>query len=264
VSAATIARPTTSVDAHFYDPVTGEPRHWIQKKTGKPGEMRKTTIADARKNNWVAGVTTVLKAADKPALTKWMIEQAVLSVLTAPRRDGEDLDAFIQRVLHDEKQQDAEAQAARDLGTRIHDALEKVATSLPIAPDLEPFTGRTIQKLTELGRVVEVEKIIIGAGYGGKLDCLVEGHDLWVIDFKTTKTLPIKGAWPEHQMQLGAYAAALGNTGDKRVRCANIYVSTTAPGEIAFWEVEKWQEAFIEGFLPLFRFWQWMNDYKIA
>jgi hypothetical protein len=226
--------------------------------------MRATHKGDAKKNGWVPSVTHVTKASNKPQLNDYKTEQAVLAVMTTPRHDGEALDAFIKRVLHIEKQQEQHAKAAREKGKRIHEAIQLTSTGKPFDPDLEQFVGPAVRKLTELGRVIQTEKVIIGAGYGGTMDCLVEGHDLWVIDYKTSENLPTKGAWPEHQMQLGAYAAAIGNTGDKHVRCANIYVSTTAPGEIAFWEVENWQEAFTEGFMPLFKFWQWMNDYNIS
>ncbi len=81
----------------------------IGKTTGRP---RPVTIRDARENDWVPGVSTVLKALAAPGLEAWKQEQMALVLLTAPRREGEAIDAFVHRVLHEERQQDAEAAQA--------------------------------------------------------------------------------------------------------------------------------------------------------
>ena len=66
-------------------------------------------------------VTTVLSVLAKPALTTWMVEQGILAALTLPRMDDEAEADFIARIREDGK---AQAKAAAEEGTRIHDALE--------------------------------------------------------------------------------------------------------------------------------------------
>src|ERR1700679_184706 len=98
-----------SESAHWYGK-DGTPQHTIMgKTTGKP---RPTTIADARKNDWLPSVSSVLKCLHKPALERWKIGQSVLACMTAVRNPGEELDAFIDRVLNVEEQQHQEANAA--------------------------------------------------------------------------------------------------------------------------------------------------------
>src|SRR5512139_1672294 len=108
----TIARTTTPDSSHWYT-TDGDPMYEvIAKSTGLP---RNTTLADARKLNLLPSVTTILKILHKQALVNWLIEQAVLAAMTTPRLPGEQDDAFIERVLHTERVQDQEAEAARDL-----------------------------------------------------------------------------------------------------------------------------------------------------
>src|SRR4026207_2033828 len=91
---------------HWYDPIAGEPRHFIQKKDGSG--TRPSTIADARKNNWLPSVTTVLKVLAKPALTEWLCRNAATAALTTPRIDGEALDAFLERIMRKDATDEAE------------------------------------------------------------------------------------------------------------------------------------------------------------
>lgn len=257
---ATIARPKQDISAHWYHPVTGYPCHWVPKAKGD-GD-RPTTIRDARRLGLLPSVTNILKVANKPALTQWQIEMAVLAVLTAPRHDQEPLDTFIKRVLHDERQQDQVSQQARELGSDIHAEIEsRLNGGLPNS-ELDPYVVPAINKALELGQVVISEKVVVGDGYAGKLDLAVQGHDIWILDFKSTSSLPKGKAWPEASMQLSAYAKAFGNTGDIRIRCGNIYISTKEPGEIAFFETEDWPTVFEQGFKPLLAYWQWLNDYR--
>ena len=99
--------------------------------------MKSPTLADARKLNLVPGVSTILKVLAKPELTNWLIEQAVLSVMTSPRLAGEEPDAFIKRVLGEDKQA-GEAAKARDLGTDIHNELERLMSAPSPKPACDP------------------------------------------------------------------------------------------------------------------------------
>lgn len=257
---ATAARPSIDHEAHYYTRA-GQPMHRVKKKTG-PGD-RPTRIDDARKLDLLPSVTTKLKALNRPQLVNYRIEQACLAVLTAPRTDQEPLDEFVHRVLHEEKQQDEERNAAAQLGSRIHAEIDFRLTAKEIGePDLDVYVMPVLAQINYLGRVVWTEKVVVAEDYAGRFDCLVEGNDLWLLDFKTCKTMPDKFPWWEHGLQLSAYAAALGNTGDKRLRCANLYISTVLPGESRFFEVENWPDKFQRGFQPISKYWNFANNFR--
>lgn len=263
----TIARPTSRLDSHWYTK-DAQACYELPKKDGSG--MKVPTLADARKLNLLPSVTTILKIMAKPELQKWIVEQAVLSVLTTPRNEGEQLDAFIQRVLHDEKIQDQEAQAARDKGVAIHDAMERYFTGQDVPEELRPWIMPAAEAVGKYGEVVAAEKILVGKGFAGKTD-LIQKAPLfwWVWDFKTSKKLPDpkKGAWKEHRLQLAAYANAFLRTIDTGlipegtpIRTANCYISTTEQGQFVICENGPWSFDW-EAFEHLLRVWQWDNQY---
>lgn len=260
----TIAKVTESKNAHWYT-VLGEPTHTvIAKGNGLP---RPTTLADARKMNLLPSVTTIIDGVlRKPALEAWKIEQGVLACLTSPRLDGEAIDAFVERVLHTERVQEQESQIARDRGIEIHSALEGYYQGHGIPEEMKPWVKPVLGMLVTYGELVATEKILVGPGYAGKTDLILEAPDCWwLFDFKSTKKLPNKGPWPEHKLQLCAYARAyFGMTlDDKPIRTANAYVSTVDMGEFIICEHEEpWRDTYNEGFEPVLRFWRWANNYQ--
>lgn len=252
----TAAKPTTSESAHWYSK-DGQPCHFVEKKDGIGS--RRSTLADARKNLWLPSVTTVLGILDKPALTNWKIEQAVLAVITTPRQPGEADDAFIQRVLHTEKQQDQEGQKARDLGTEIHDAIEQ-ALSGTLIPAMQQYVDPVLAECAKFGEVKATEQIVIGEGYAGKMDASFYAPGcLTIVDFKTTSKPPKKekGSWSEHRLQLSAYAKA---HPPQRIQTANIYISTKEPGLVVPIINPPWEEDY-PAFEALLTAWKWMNNY---
>lgn len=245
---------------HYYDS-TGQPRHFVEKKDGSG--TRPSTIADARKNGWLPSVTTITKTLAAPALTRWLVDNAVNAALTTPRLEGEDLDTFKTRILS----VDAEEQAkqARDRGTLIHDALELYLGGQPdrVAPDLLPWLEPAAKYVLGLGKVIATELVLVGNGYAGKTDAIVEcGSYELILDWKTTGTMPKKESWPEHQIQLAAYAAARQGISERVTRTANVYISTKEQGTFVFLENTSWYATYQDAFDPLFRVWQWMNDYS--
>ncbi len=208
------------------------------------------------------GVSTVLKALAAPGLEAWKQEQMALVLLTAPRREGEAIDAFVHRVLHEERQQDAEAAQARELGTRVHAAIEAALNKLPYDRDLEAYVEPAIDKVFSTGKVICTERIVVGDGYAGKLDAMTEGIATTIWDFKTARTLPTKSSWPEAKLQLSAYAKAICKTDNLSLMTANLYVSTTKPGELFLDVHGDWPATYEHGFKPLLAVWQWLNDYR--
>lgn len=264
----TAARPQISGGSSHWYTLDGQAHHEVAKKDGKG--MRPTNLADARKLNLVPSVTTILRILDKPALNAWKVEQAVLAIVTAKRKDGETDDAFVDRVLHQEKQQEQEAQIARDKGTEIHDAIEAYFAGLEVPEAMDPWIRPVLDRLMEFGQKASSEVILVGDDYAGQTDLLQDCGEWWRIwDFKGTKNLPdpAKGAWLEHQLQLSAYGWALKNklrrAGQvKPILVGNIYISSITPGQYVICEHENWEETYTEGFAPLVRHWQFVNKYR--
>ena len=260
----TIANVKQAEASHWYYP-DSRPCYEVPYADPSKG-MRPTTLRDAKKLGLIPSVTTVLRVLDKPALTSWKIEQAVLAVLTTPKLADEPLDAFIKRVLTTDKEQDAEAAKARELGTRIHDAIELglnggVFDNVKDEKELSPFVIPALAACNELGNVLATEKIMVGEGYAGRIDAILDGNEITVVDFKTTKTLP-KESWTEHLLQLSAYAKSFGNSGDKKINTVNIYISSIEAGKIVVCQNPDWQETFERGFKPLLNYWQFANNFN--
>lgn len=261
----TIARPTSRNNARWYSQ-TGEPCfEIIGKTTGKP---RPVNIKDAREKNLVPSVTTILNILAKPELQNWLIEQAVLAVVTTPRQPGEADDAFIHRVLHVEKVQDQEAAGARDKGSAIHDAMEAYFTGQDVSPDMRPWIEPAAKVICSYGKLVCCEKVLVGHGYAGRTDLILDCDDCWWIwDWKSTRSLPTKGAWNDHKLQAAAYAGAylhmLERAGaKKKIRTGNCYISTVEQGKFVIAEHEgDWEQTYTKAWLPLVEVWKYLNNY---
>lgn len=284
----TAARPTIDRACHWYSR-TGEPVFEVPCKS-RPGETRPADLRDARKLGLLPSVTTLLKLLHKPDLQSWIVEQACLAVLTSPRSDGEELDAFVRRVLQDEKHQDQERDAAADLGKRIHAALAHMLTGLvDESPGTKVLTWNEHETVAEYIRpvlaflldrkVIACEQVVVGRGYAGTVDLetarqeqvkALEGMtirlcdnyvDLW--DFKSCKRIPDK-SYPEHRLQLAAYAEAIeqGASGTCVCDTYNVYISTTEPGQFKVIRNPNWVRDFADGFSPILQYWQWLVQWE--
>lgn len=256
--------------SHWYYP-DGKSCYELPKKDGKG--MKSPTLADARKLNLYPGVSTILRVLHKEALVNWMVEQAVLAVLTTPRIDKETDDAFTKRVLSTERVQDQEMQAARDRGSEMHDSIELLAKGEPVSKDILPWIEPAFIEATKGMKIVGTEVTFAGPGYGGRIDLIASREkELWILDWKTTKKLPDKGAWKDHKLQLSAYAFATQRQILKqekavaRIRTGNVYISTVEQGKFVICEHEdtpedNWIITYDRGFFPLLTHWRWTNNY---
>lgn len=252
----TLARPYSEQASHYYWP-SGEPAYEVENKS--VGGMRPTTVRDARKLGLLPSVTTILSTLRKSGLELWKIENACLAVLTTPRQVGEELDAFVKRVLHTERVQDEESRKARELGTAVHDSMERLFRGDSTTPHIEwVWDAYYAIRKPEAHRLTEF--VTVGDGYAGKVDLgqtFDDRIEIW--DFKTCKEIPDK-PWPEHVLQLSAYAAALARTTDKPILTANCYISTTQKGQFKIHRHEQdWCETYENGFKPLVQHWCWAN-----
>lgn len=277
---STAANVRSEESSHWYTS-DGKPCYELPKKDGSG--MKVPTLADARKLNLLPGVSTILRVLHKEALVVWRLEQAVLAVLTSPRIDipqfdgeGREIgtrqetdDEFTKRVLSTERVQDQESQIARDRGTEIHDGLEMLCKNQPVSPELLPWISPAFDAIKNKGSFVATEMHIAGNGYGGRIDLLQQApNSLWIWDWKTSKKLPEKGAYPEHRLQLAAYARAVEwmmftKTGKTfTINTGNVYISTINQGEFVVCEHDEWKTTYDLGFAPLITHWQWANNYR--
>lgn len=263
---AVIARapvPTTgrsSEGGHWYTR-DGKPAYEIPSRSGA---MRPVTLRDARALNLVPSVSTIIGMEAKPALTNWMVDQALLAALTLPRAPNEDDTAFMARAKEDSKEQ---ARRAADRGTRIHAMVQGHFEGAPCdaeeAPFVFPVRDWLAQRFGTLEWLAE-QSFAHSLGFGGKSDLIC--HAGIVVDFKCKDFGPEKDAddlaYPEHVTQLAAYAQGFGY---KRSDCLNIFISTRIPGLIRVreWDADEIEHGW-EAFRCLLRLWQIRRNYESA
>jgi len=104
---------------HWYA-ADGSPAY-TQPNKSKPGEVRGTTLRDAKKLGLVPSVTGILNMAAKPQLERWKLNQLMMAALTLPAIDGESVRDYEARLWKDSNEQ---SNSARDKGTEIHGYIE--------------------------------------------------------------------------------------------------------------------------------------------
>ena len=219
---------------HWYA-LDGTPRYTI---IGANGKERPTTVRDARKLGLVPSVTTILKLAAAPNLVKWMKEQVAKAAYSERPREGESEADYMARIL---PLAEEVARKARDKGTEIHGAIEKLDRHGPYSAHVDAAMGAVSEWAGMMDWDSE-RSFASPLGYGGKLDLSAPG---FVCDFKTTdKPLSDLKTWPDHRRQLAAYRMGLDMPD---ARCAICYVSSVVPDsrliELDSEELEQgWEE----------------------
>lgn len=252
--------PLAKESGHWYTK-DGSPCYEVPCKS-RPGEMRATTVKDARALNLVPSVSGIVRLIAKPGLERWKLNQMLHAALTLPRLAGEQEDAFAERVITDSEEQ---SRKAREKGTAIHGAIERAMRDGYTTPEMYPFTHAAFQAMEQCGinSTGKPEHSFASKfGYGGKVDLFSDTH---VIDFKT------KGAWmdadekrglayDEHAMQLVAYARGLDLP---KARLINIFIDTDNPGHYFAheWLAEK-HEHYWQRFLALLTYWKLTNGFS--
>lgn len=223
------SRPAQSIDAGHYYTRAGTPAYEQQTAAGG---VRPTDLRDARKHALVPSVTTVLGVLAKPALTNWLVEQGVMAALTMPRIEGESEAAFLDRIRIDSK---AQAKAAAEEGTKIHDAIECAFKGKHYPHHYQPHVDAVMEELKRLFPTVTdwraEDSFAHALGFGGKVDLHSPSTGI-VIDFKTKDGdfSDGKKLAYDQNIQLAAYNRGLllpPNT------CGNIFASRSHPGRIA-------------------------------
>lgn len=262
---------TPKSSSHWYFP-NGEACHSVPMKSRK-GEMRNTTLGDARKMGLYPSVTNIIGVLAQPQLEAWKIEQGILAALTLPVIEGESVDDRAKRVVRDSMEQVDEA---RKRGHLCHKCIEDYLTTGLWEPHdsveelMRPFKGWVDGNVQN---VVASECTLVGKGYAGRTDLIgyVKGiSGRCILDFKTRK--PSQGklrTYDEDCLQLSAYKMAYnwGNVTktnfEPAVNTLSIIINSQ---EIELPTVHAWsmedQDRYGTAFLNCFNLWKLLKGYN--
>ncbi len=254
-----VLKKDQSQSSHWYR-ADGTPCHRLPRSRGDG--LRPTTLRDARQLQLFPSVTSILGIFSKPQLDKWKMRQVALASMRLDRTDGESDDYFADRIIEEAF---AQVEQAADLGSRIHDALEKHFDGVPVPDDLVTYTAPVLKWQEEKQlEFVEREKVLVNTahGFAGTMDVActyplggtssvssaapdsapasriadpVSRTGMGVVDFKTRKTKPGVAVTPYdgQAMQIAAYGATYwGEENLPRMFGANAFISTTEPGRL--------------------------------
>ena len=158
------------------------------------------------------GVTSVLQVLNKPALIYWAVNQSI-EYLEANLKPGIALDELqIKALLSEAKMAHRKKKdAAADLGTMVHDWIEKYIKGENPTAFVNPIMKNSCDKFLKWEadhkvKFISSERIIYSKklNYAGTFDFLAEiNGKLWIGDIKTSK-----GIWDEFWFQTAAYRQA--------------------------------------------------------
>lgn len=231
----------------------------------QPGQMRKTTLADARKLSLWTSVTNVLSIINKPALNDWRVTQGILAALTLPRNDGEPLDEFASRVATD---MDKESEKARDFGTKIHDAIDRRLLTLKIPDDEDPAVTPYLDSSWKwlLDNIKDVKRTEYYDGFDGvagriDMECVLKDDTRAILDWKTQRVRKTPAFYKEWGYQLGAYGRFAKQAIGIWPRLFSIVINSVEPSQCGVLEWtnpdKQWQM-----FLHAKELWQHDKDYR--
>jgi len=242
--------------------------HWYTKShelvetvQGKQG-MVEPTLRHARQLQLAPGVTTILRMADKPALNVYFVKQAIMAALTLPRKDGEDDDSYVARVIKDSKEA---GRKAAEAGTKIHAEVQHANDDIAI-PSAHAMAVRNYLHMAFGDRKWLSEAVCTSLlGYGTKADLHTE--DGLLLDIKTKDDVdPFEMVtFGDQWEQLAATEQALiGRFGYQPFKVRGIlYVSRTVPTDIVLKEIseQEYQEGW-QRFKLLLAYWQVSKRYR--
>lgn len=227
-------------------------------------------LREARKVGAVPSPTTILSMIKGEGLLRYFQRQAWEAAVTTPRSPGESDDDHYSRCL---RYADEHSQIARDKGLALHKLIQEFHQSLvgkvmlPIASLTPELAGgydlylRWYEKWVK--RTLIVEEVLFGEGYAGRVDhvALLQDGRVAVCDVKTQDLTKRKrfSQYPEHFLQLGAYAGTIKPTPDVLI---SIYVSSNAPVALEAYVWPGSPQLGHELFLNLLRLWQFINNYQ--
>jgi len=249
---------TVESSGHWYD-AEGRSAHVI---LGKNGNERNTTVADARKLGLYPSVTSILGIMDKPQLTNWKIEQAIMSSLTLPKEENETLEEYAKRIVKDSRES---TKKAAEHGSRMHECMEDILLGRPVSRDeiLAPYI-KTFSEWAEknVEKTYWCEKALVGAGYAGRCDAYVKLKDVGdaIIDLKNRKVNPRYEPFFETDIaQLWAYRSASENP---KCACVSVVLASNDATKLTtkVWDEDELYQAGI-AFCAMQKVWAWVKGY---
>ena len=233
---------------HWYRP-DGTTCHTQYTKPGAKNPTRPTNISDARKLGLLPSVSGITQQWASYDLVRYKMRKVAEAAFHSPPIGDEDKNEWIATMI-DKSSEDASA--AADIGTIVHDAIEKVLTGGSYNKDQEVVlsTMQTVYLKALVDPALEayealgvtptgVEKVLVNKddGYAGKTDIV---FDFGIIDWKSMRTKEGEKIKPRqsHPPQLAAYLKAAKGGIFKDFWCANIYISTTEPGRVEMVEYD--------------------------
>lgn len=245
---------------HFYDS-EGKSAHEI---VGANGNLRPTTIRDARKLHLYPSVTTILDIENKPFLTQWLLNEMADACMSTPYHPHEfEADKYKAMLFSLTRKK---ARNAAERGTEIHNKLDNYFTTGKICRKDKKYIMPAIECLKDTfpNHTFISEKSFISEyyGFGGCVDLHALGDENdcpLVIDFKTKdkESLDKVEQYDSHKMQLAAYQ--IGLQLPMNTRRFNLFVSTNTPG-VKLVEATEFDKYF-QMFYNLLRFWTLRNNY---
>jgi hypothetical protein len=178
--------------SHFYD------------KAGQP--MFDAGLREAKAENYLPSITTILKIINKPALNTWQQEQILTAALDTPYQ-GQSRDEYINFIITESGHK---SETAIDFGKRVHKAIDNYVKGLTWA-DMNITEDRAkIEKVFDWIKQsgitpLESEKTLVSYyGFGGTIDFIGkdENGDLVIADWKT------------QQCKLSEYKKSTGENGE--------------------------------------------------
>lgn len=259
-------------ESHHWYTKTGEPCHQLPYKDKKrAGELRNTTLRDARELGLLPSVSGILKIVDKPGLRDWRDKHIIAaaweteSLLVA----DEPYEQYEAKVLELAQER---MSVARDRGSEIHGAIERYLrefqhaldnptdTYLPLMRGHSEHIKAAIHALDDLGahyHPFRAERSFASPlhGFGGCVDFSTEGL---IADYKCVTRLEKKLDYWDRAAQLASYSMGIHG---KIVRCANIFIdSTTAEYVVKEWTSEELEHGW-RVFCCCRDLWCLMNNY---
>jgi len=255
----TQSRLVLSQDSGHWYTAEGESAHVV---IGKNGNERNTTVADARKMGLYPSVTSILGIMDKPQLTNWKIEQAIMSSLTLPKEENETLEEYAKRVVKDSRES---TKKAAEHGSLMHECMEDILLGRAVSTDetLAPYI-KTFKEWAEknVEKTYWCEKALVGAGYAGRCDAYVKlkGIGDAIIDLKNRKVNPRYEPFFETDVaQLWAYRSASENP---KCYCVSVVLASNDASKLITktWDDDELYQAGI-AFCAMQKVWAWVKNY---
>jgi hypothetical protein len=217
-------------------------------------------------------VTSIRKMAGQSInLVQWQINQVIARAMTEhdtlEKMLRESPEAATASWLR--KATTAARDAAANVGTQVHDAAAAGLRLDQVGPEVAPMLRQYRSWIDDTGAnvlVAEKQVFNLTVGYAGTFDMIARfpNGQLWMIDLKTGK-----GTYPDHALQLEAYARAeIVGEDDQIDRDATEYLKQVTGRAILHLQPEGWTFKVIPqsnetwvAFRGLLAFARWMYDH---